>query len=66
MGDKMAKDVNKTTTYQYKFNPKVGGYQPTSTTVVINEMIDGEAEMKAQKKLQDDQKKLLIVPDDNE
>jgi len=44
----MYKPTRKTTTH-YKFNAKVGGYQPTNMTVVIEEEIDPEAEMAKQK-----------------
>jgi hypothetical protein len=41
---KMAKDVNRVTTYEYKWNPKHNGYQPTHMQVVVSEMIESMPE----------------------
>ena len=38
----------RTTTVNYKFNPKIGDYQPTSMVVVVSEELDREAQLKAQ------------------
>ena len=45
------KPIRKTTTH-YKFNAKLGGYQPTNMTIVTEEEIDPEAEMAKQEAAQ--------------
>jgi len=38
----------RTTTVNYKFNPKVGDYQPTSMVVVVTEELDRRDQLEAQ------------------